>query len=1145
MKLIGMKLKGIGPYKDEFSIDFAALSRSHMYLIEGETGAGKTTILDCITYALYGGPSVDGSDKTRLRSRFLGLRNERSYVDLIFELNGRYYRVRREPEYQYAKRNGDGTSTHTAKANLWRIDEKIAALAAAIEPDGAAERYFTFAEGEGNGTSLAAKASDVGAEIGQLIGLNRSQFSKTIMLAQGQFSDFLRMKPDERTNLVEELFSAQEYRRIQQILDDMRRERGHEVAGLRERLTDRIRQAQRNADRLAQMHGEPSDDATASRDHPASHDDAAPSGSDITTSSGHGADGTVGHGPGSDITASPLSDPWFWGLDDSGSIAEPAHTSEAVVGQLDHAVERVKAQATDMVRSARRDMDAVEEEAKERERHRDHVRELKDRADDERRLVRERLDLAERRDAIESNRNRIERSTKAEPVLSKQHDLERRMQERASVREDLRHTKEQLDGFPSHDELEEQERAALQAAGTEESARRKLELAQSHQTLLDKSEAAAKTLHDAEQRFEDSREDVERRKHALEELPDADELEQRLTRLVERLAGRELLETKRRQAENELDHARKAADLESEITRQQGKADEARVLSESAGHAYDEANRVFAMLGAARYAGDLEDGRPCPVCGSTDHPHPYAPPENTPTAKDVETLHKESRRRERELNDALQELATSRTRLKSEREQSGGKTPEQARRSVEEIEAQLAELDEIAGQRETAEQQQTAIRQAKDALDQAQRRYAQAEAELRHAHEAHDAATADADGHTRESVDHERSEAKEQLEEARQQARNAERLASTIKQRQRLETQRTEYASRESTLSTQIDELEQAIGDMLKERGFTDIDQAKECSLTAAETERLQREGEEYGQLVAANAARMEDARRDLASSIVIGGVSELEGAGTPDPSGAAPVACNDDGSLTVWGGRIADIDMDALDDACADAAERRDAARTRFNAVTQLDHERDRCAADLIEAAEAWDKAMRAYEPVRTMAMLANGGKDSPSERKLTLITYAVTERFRDVLMRANEILKDIQGGVYELRLGEHEGRGGTKVGLPIDVFDRRNEQLRPPSSLSGGETFFVSLALALALADIIQAENGGLSMETLFIDEGFGTLSEDYLDDVMAVLRGIAKTRDIGIISHVGQLKDQIAERISVRRDGPEGESRLTVVV
>ena len=88
-------------------------------------------------------------------------------------------------------------------------------------------------------------------------------------------------------------------------------------------------------------------------------------------------------------------------------------------------------------------------------------------------------------------------------------------------------------------------------------------------------------------------------------------------------------------------------------------------------------------------------------------------------------------------------------------------------------------------------------------------------------------------------------------------------------------------------------------------------------------------------------------------------------------------------------------------------------------------------------------------------------------------------------------------------------------------------------------------SMALALALADVIRAEAGGAAMDTLFVDEGFGTLSQDYLDEVMEVLRGIARTRDVGIISHVGQLRDQIGPRISVSRVREDAESRLEVVL
>ena len=223
----------------------------------------------------------------------------------------------------------------------------------------------------------------------------------------------------------------------------------------------------------------------------------------------------------------------------------------------------------------------------------------------------------------------------------------------------------------------------------------------------------------------------------------------------------------------------------------------------------------------------------------------------------------------------------------------------------------------------------------------------------------------------------------------------------------------------------------------------------------------------------------------------------------------------------------------------------RRDEAMRLQSTAATLDAERRRYASQLRVMASDWRQAMVSYAPIRTMALLAMGDRNSPAAHKVSLITYAVTERFRDVLDRANELLKDIRGGIYELRLGDHEGRAGGKTGLPIEVLDRRTDIATEPSTLSGGETFFVSLALALALADVIQAENGGVSMDTLFIDEGFGTLSDEFLDDVMDVLRGIARGRDIGIISHVGRLKGQIAERITVERVSENAESRLSVTI
>ncbi|MPM57192.1 Nuclease SbcCD subunit C [bioreactor metagenome] len=109
--------------------------------------------------------------------------------------------------------------------------------------------------------------------------------------------------------------------------------------------------------------------------------------------------------------------------------------------------------------------------------------------------------------------------------------------------------------------------------------------------------------------------------------------------------------------------------------------------------------------------------------------------------------------------------------------------------------------------------------------------------------------------------------------------------------------------------------------------------------------------------------------------------------------------------------------------------------------------------------------------------------------------------------------------------------------------MLDQLTDRPRSPGTLSGGETFYVSLSLALGLADIVRAEAGGVDLDTLFIDEGFGSLDPSTLENVMAVLDGLrAGGRTVGVISHVADMKDRIPERISVRRR-PDGSSTLTV--
>jgi exonuclease SbcC len=179
---------------------------------------------------------------------------------------------------------------------------------------------------------------------------------------------------------------------------------------------------------------------------------------------------------------------------------------------------------------------------------------------------------------------------------------------------------------------------------------------------------------------------------------------------------------------------------------------------------------------------------------------------------------------------------------------------------------------------------------------------------------------------------------------------------------------------------------------------------------------------------------------------------------------------------------------------------------------------------------------------PVTRLANLAGGSGDN--SKGLTLGTFVLMRRFEDVVAAANGRLLVMSDGRYELvRSDEKEDVRARGTGLAMRVVDHATDQPRDPRTLSGGETFYVSLCLALGLADVVTAEAGGLDLGTLFVDEGFGALDPHVLDQVLAELGRLrAGGRVVGVVSHVEALKQAIADRIEVRPLA-DGRSTLTV--
>ena len=205
MRIRRLELAGIGPFAAAYTIDFDALTAGGLFLLDGPTGSGKSTIIDAITWGLYGAVA-GGRDSTddRMRSTHAAPAAQ-SYVDLVFSVEAGTFRVRRTP--QWTKPGNKNPTNATGK--LWRLSE------------GAVESGRLEA-----GEVLETKAAGTSIEVARLIGLNREQFVQTIVLPQGKFADFLRLRSSERTALLEQIFDTGIYRRVAEELSAPR-ERGH------------------------------------------------------------------------------------------------------------------------------------------------------------------------------------------------------------------------------------------------------------------------------------------------------------------------------------------------------------------------------------------------------------------------------------------------------------------------------------------------------------------------------------------------------------------------------------------------------------------------------------------------------------------------------------------------------------------------------------------------------------------------------------------------------------------------------------------------------------------------------------------------------------------------------------------------------
>ncbi|GAB2866392.1 SMC family ATPase [Actinocorallia aurea] len=540
-----------------------------------------------------------------------------------------------------------------------------------------------------------------------------------------------------------------------------------------------------------------------------------------------------------------------------------------------------------------------------------------------------------------------------------------------------------------------------------------------------------------------------------------------------------------RKAEQDAGQAVEDARRRDQLGHDLAKAEEARRAAvDRAQEATDalQAIRGARLAGmAALLASGLREGEPCQVCGSPEHPAP------APGAAEVPTDAEEERAAavEEKLRRAREEAALRVEGVRTEYDVLADRVEGPPASLMEALAAARTQLRERREAERRVEPLEARVREGERLLDTA--RAAQAEA-------ARQVAEAVA---SLQALTEEAGELRAELATARgEDLTLAARIARLSAEEALLEAAVAADA-RVGTAARELAQAEEAFEAAWREQEFASVDEARAALLQEADRA----------------AAREEVRRFDDADAAVRARLA--------DPALVAAAAADE-------------IDADKARQTATEAEEAHTALVSARDEARKVSADLAKLSAALRASHAAWIPARDLYRTTAQLANLVNGQPPNPVQMRLS--AYVLSARLDQVVAAANARLSTMAQNRYlllrtdERAAGERKKAGG---GLGLRVVDSWTGQEREPATLSGGESFVTSLALALGLADVVAAEAGGAEINTLFIDEGFGTLDEDTLDEVMNVLDALrGGGRSVGVVSHVAELRTRIPTQLRLAK-------------
>lgn len=1045
MKPLKLTISAFGPYADKQVIDFSNLKNKNIFLITGPTGAGKTTIFDAISFALFGEASVSSRDSDTLRSHFSSI-DTPTYVELEFELRGEKYKIKRNPKYERKKAKGNGLTIQEADAEL-------------ILPDG----------------SVITKVKPVDDKINSILGINKNQFRQIVMLPQGEFRKLLEADSKEREVIFRNIFGTEAFQSIQLKLSTLQKNYETKI-----------------------------NENSTKRDTHIKHID-----------------------PGEDEILLKLLNEQYINVEEIiNRTKELLEKDKEESKKLNNSIKEIKLQEEKLQKKIFEGIE-INKKIKDKE---EIEKQYNNYILNEGKYIEKQNKLEKARIAFNVKFVEDTLNEKINNLIIKENQYKEAEKNLAIAQENIKKREYEL----KLEENKEEERKSLREKIT--NLKDKENKVKQYEIKSNEIKLLREELNKKKKEYEDIKNIIAKEKNDInkekEKLLYIKNCETKKMSLIGIKTEKDFMLEKLRELKIKIKQYLNNLKLhENEASKYNDFEKNYLIIKDK----YEKMEDSFLKAQAGILAKDLKDNTPCPVCGSINHPNPAKIHKNFITQEELKEIKKlyDEKVEERNINlqklsalnakveESLNELLETKKRLIQILDEDILKMPydklfkyvnekgSKIKEETNKIENDIKELDNIIKDKEKTEkyiyENQKYLEEKELDLPKKEEEYTtfygkviSAEKELNSIEEE---IPKEIRSHSKllikiNEIEEKLKVLEKSYKEAQDNFHNANEKYASIKSDKESKYRNFKEAENE------VEAYKNKLNSKILEYGFSDFEEYNKFKMTEEEIKILEEEISEYYKKLQILKGNLEKAENDTKG--------------------------------------LKNIEVEELSKELKDIKLYENSLEIQEKNIFSRIQNNQNAIKEIEKINKCIKKDEEQYAIISDLAKTANGY----NEEKITFERYVLAAYFDEIIDAANLRLAKMTGERFILKRKEDRGKFGKQEGLELEVFDNYTGKSRHVKTLSGGESFKASLALALGLADIVQAYAGGISLDTMFIDEGFGTLDPESLDNAIGCLIELQNMgRLVGIISHVPELKERIDVRLEIT-PAKEGSSVKFVI-